>query len=140
MRTSLPEDPYLYGLGEDSDNFRLNTTNYMRTMWNRGAAFLPLGQNLYGSHPVYYEMRNGTAHGVFLFNSDGMDININNTAADGQYLEYNTNGGVLDFYFMSGPGPADVSRQYAQIMGTVSAPVLPVFRHFANRVVLRTLC
>lgn len=30
LRTALPEDPNLYGLGEHSDPFRLNTTNYTR--------------------------------------------------------------------------------------------------------------
>jgi alpha-glucosidase len=32
LRTSLPESPYLYGLGEHTDPFRLNTTNYTRTV------------------------------------------------------------------------------------------------------------
>lgn len=39
-----------------------------------------------------------------------MDIKINNTAADGQYLEYNTLGGVFDFYFLAGPSPVQVRR------------------------------
>lgn len=121
LRTSLPTDPYLYGLGEDADSFRLSTNNYKRTLWNVGDAFLPLNANLYGSHPVYLEMRNGLAHGVFLANSDGMDINIAKTAQGQQYLEYNIVGGVLDFFFLAGPSPSEVSQQYAGIVGTVSA-------------------
>jgi alpha-glucosidase len=119
LRTSLPEDPNLYGLGETSDPFRLETLDYTRTLWNAGQAFLPQYTNLYGSHPVYIEMRDGQAHGVFLSNSDGMDIKINRTKEGGQYLEYNIIGGVLDFYFLSGPAPADVARQYAGVVGTV---------------------
>lgn len=119
LRTSLPENPNIYGLGEDSDPFRRETNNYTRPLWNRGAAFLPPLQSLYSSHPIYIEMRDGQAHGVFLSNSNGMDIKINQTAQDGQYLEYNTIGGVLDFYFLSGPAPADVARQYAGVVGTV---------------------
>ena len=46
-----------------------------------------------------------------------MDIKINNTAADGQYLEYNTLGGVIDLYFMAGPGPLEVAQQYSQVVG-----------------------
>jgi alpha-glucosidase len=46
-----------------------------------------------------------------------MDVMINKTAESGQYLEYNTLGGVLDFYFVAGPGPIDVSKQYAEIVG-----------------------
>lgn len=69
----------------------LNTTNYTRTIWNRDAYLVPAGTNLYGDHPVYFDHRgaNGT-HGVFLLNSDGMNIIIDNT--DGQYLEYNVLG------------------------------------------------
>lgn len=120
LRTSLPDNPNIYGLGEDSDSFRRETVDYTRTLWNAGQAFLPTHSNLYGSHPVYIEMRDGQAHGVFLSNSNGMDIKINQTEEDGQYLEYNTIGGVLDFYLLSGPAPADVARQYAGVVGIVS--------------------
>ncbi|KAI0971585.1 glycoside hydrolase family 31 protein [Xylaria arbuscula] len=116
LRTKLPEDPYLYGLGEHSDPFRLNTTDYIRTFWSQDAYSVPEGANLYGNHPVYYERRDSGAHGVFFLNSNGMDIKINNTAKEGQYLEYNTLGGVLDFYFVAGPSMIDVARQYADIV------------------------
>ena len=46
-----------------------------------------------------------------------MDIKINNTAEDGQYLEYNTLGGVIDLYFLAGPGPIDVAKQYSEVVG-----------------------
>ena len=32
LRTSLPEAPHLYGLGEHTDPFQLNSTNYTRTV------------------------------------------------------------------------------------------------------------
>jgi alpha-glucosidase len=116
LRTSLPKNPNLYGLGEHSDSFRLNTTNYTRTLWSRDAYGIPQGTNLYGNHPVYIDHRgeNGT-HGVVFVNSNGMDIKINDT--QGQYLEYNTLGGVLDFYFVAGPSPLEVSQQIADVVG-----------------------
>ena len=120
LRTSLPTDPYIYGLGEDSDPFRRPTNDYTRTLWNTGISFLPINSNLYGSHPIYLEMRDGEAHGVFLANSDGMDIKIAKTDQGDQYLEYNINGGVLDLFFLGGPTPSEVSKQYAGIVGTVS--------------------
>lgn len=52
LRTNLPQNPNLYGLGEHTDPFRLNTTNYIRTLWNRDAYTIPSGTNLYGDHPV----------------------------------------------------------------------------------------
>ncbi|KAG7124414.1 alpha/beta-glucosidase agdC like protein [Verticillium longisporum] len=116
---SLPEDPYLYGLGEHTDPFRLNTTNYIRTLWNRDSYGVPYGSNLYGSHPFYIEQRETGTHGVFLLNSNGMDVMVNKDDA-GQYLEYNTLGGVLDFWFLSGPSPVDVVKQYSDIVGLPS--------------------
>ena len=41
LRTKLPEDPNLYGLGEHSDPFRLNNTNYIRTLWSQDAYATP---------------------------------------------------------------------------------------------------
>ncbi|KAI0206878.1 glycoside hydrolase family 31 protein [Astrocystis sublimbata] len=117
LRTKLPESPNLYGLGEHSDSFRLNTTDYIRTIWAQDAYGVPEGANLYGSHPVYYELRDSKAHGVFFLNSNGMDIKINNTPESGQYLEYNTLGGVLDFYFLAGPSMIKASQQYAEVVG-----------------------
>lgn len=78
---------------------------------------MPTDSNLYGNHPVYYEHRETGSHGVFLLNSNGMDIKINRTQEDGQYLEYNTLGGVVDLYFVSGPSPVEVTQQYAGIVG-----------------------
>lgn len=111
--------PDIYGLGEHTDSFRLNTTDYVRTLWSRDAYLEPSGTNLYGNHPIYFEHREAThqTHGVFLLNSNGMDIKINNTAATGQYLEYNTLGGIVDLYFLAGPSPVQVAQQYSQIIG-----------------------
>ncbi|KAL7623189.1 hypothetical protein AAE478_006870 [Parahypoxylon ruwenzoriense] len=117
LRTKLPETPSLYGLGEHSDPFMLNTTNYVRTFWSQDSYGVPEGANLYGNHPVYYEHRESGTHGVFFLNSNGMDVIINNTPESGQYLEYNTLGGVLDFYFVAGPSPVQVTQQYAEIVG-----------------------
>ncbi|KAK2751040.1 hypothetical protein FQN57_000115 [Myotisia sp. PD_48] len=120
LRTFLPAEPNLYGLGEHSDQLRLSTKNNTRTLWNRDAFAIPPGSNLYGSHPVYFDHRGeqGT-HGVFLLNSNGMDIKIGNDQdnTDKKYLEYNTLGGVFDFYFLAGPTPIEVASQYADIVG-----------------------
>lgn len=117
LRTTLPNDPNIYGLGEHSDSFRFPNV-YRRTLWNAESPFIPQSTNLYGSHPVYFDHRGdkGT-HGVFLLNANGMDVNLNVTDSGDQYLEYNAIGGVLDFYFLAGKKPADVSKQYADTVG-----------------------
>ena len=118
LKTSLPDDPNLYGLGEHSDPLRLNTTDYTRTLWNRDSYGLPYGSNLYGSHSVYVDHRGEAgSHGVFMLNSNGMDIKINKTEKGDQYLEYNIVGGIVDLYFLAGPTPKEVSAQYAEVVG-----------------------
>lgn len=117
LRTSLPMDPNLYGLGESADSLRLPTSNYFHTFWNAGEPFLPKQTNLYGSHNIYYDHRgtNGT-HAVFLLSSSGVKVNIDQDD-DGQYLEYNSLGGVFDFYFMSGSTPKQASMEVAATIG-----------------------
>ncbi|KAJ5925887.1 Glycoside hydrolase family 31 [Penicillium verhagenii] len=118
LRTWLPDDPNLYGLGEHSDSLRLPTTSYTRTLWSRDAYQIPAGTNLYGNHPIYVDHRGSSGtHGVFFLNSNGMDIKIDKSYDGKQFLEYNTLGGVLDFYFLAGPTPKDVSMQYSEIVG-----------------------
>jgi alpha-glucosidase len=118
LRTNLPKDPNLYGLGEHSDSFRFTTNNYQRILLNTESINIPNNANLYGTHPVYFDHRGdkGT-HGVFLLNSVPMNIDITQTEAGDQYLEYNTVGGIIDLYFMAGASPSDVSKQYADIVG-----------------------
>ncbi|EPQ50643.1 alpha-glucosidase [Gloeophyllum trabeum ATCC 11539] len=121
VKTDLPANANIYGLGEHTDSFRLPTHNHTRTFWSRDAYGVPNGTNLYGNHPIYFEHRKTGTHGVFFLNSNGMDIKINDTeTGDGTTLEYNTIGGILDFYFLAGSetDPTEVARQYAQVVGT----------------------
>ncbi len=124
LKTPLPRDANVYGLGEHSEPFRLDVVNTTRTLWARDAYGIPRGSNLYGSHPVYFEHRPGPGrgtHAVFLLSSSGMDVKLraDSDGADAS-LEYNVIGGVFDFYFLAGSetDPAEVARQYAQVVGT----------------------
>jgi alpha-glucosidase (family GH31 glycosyl hydrolase) len=59
----------------------------------------------------------GMAHGVYLRNSNGMDVVL---AANS--LTYRTVGGVLDFYFFLGPQPEGVVQQYQEVIGRPHMP------------------
>ncbi|PPQ91932.1 hypothetical protein CVT25_000975 [Psilocybe cyanescens] len=125
VKTSLPANANIYGLGEHTNTFRLPTDNTTLTLWSRDAYGVPTGSNLYGNHPVYFEHRTSGTHGVFLLNSNGMDVKLtggNGNSSDpngGLGLEYNVIGGVLDFYFLAGSesDPTAVARQYAEVVG-----------------------
>ncbi|OWZ01106.1 hypothetical protein PHMEG_00027576, partial [Phytophthora megakarya] len=69
--------------------------------------------NLYGSHPFFMGINgDGKAHGVFLLNSNGMDMTLENDK-----IVYQTMGGILDFHIVAGPSPADVVSQYTALIG-----------------------
>lgn len=118
LQTSLPPHANIYGLGEHTNTFRLPDNNLTRTLWNRDAYGVGENTNLYGTHPIYYEHRTTGTHGVFLLNSNGIDIKINQVGGK-TALEYNAIGGIFDFYFLSGStkDPAEVARQYSKIVG-----------------------
>ncbi|XP_075072836.1 lysosomal alpha-glucosidase-like [Mixophyes fleayi] len=117
MSTSLPSK-YLYGLGEHltSLNLDLNWTRF--TFWNRD--LIPRKDaNLYGTHPFYLGMeKDGSAHGVFLLNSNAMDIMLQPTPA----LTWRTTGGIFDFYVFLGPEPKTVIKQYQDVIGLPFMP------------------
>jgi Galactose mutarotase-like len=47
------------------------------TLWNRDFAAMNTDTNLYGSHPFLLELRaDGTANGLFVANSNGMDVQL----------------------------------------------------------------
>ncbi|KAF4604392.1 hypothetical protein EYR40_001570 [Pleurotus pulmonarius] len=111
VKTSLPERPNIYGLGEHTEAFRLDPTTttitLTRTFWARDAFGIPQGTNLYGTHPIYFEHRLGGTHGVMFLSSEGMDVKISKTTATDNTnekwaLEYTAIGGIVDLYFLSG--------------------------------------
>nr|KAG8538480.1 hypothetical protein GDO81_022580 [Engystomops pustulosus] len=112
ISTSLPSQ-YIYGLGEHLTSINLNTDWSRLTFWNRDIG-PEKDSNLYGSHPFYLALeKDGSAHGVFLLNSNAMDVLLQPTPA----LTWRTIGGILDFYLFLGPEPKSVIRQYQEVIG-----------------------
>ncbi|RIA97248.1 glycosyl hydrolases family 31 protein [Glomus cerebriforme] len=110
ISTKLPKKSNIYGLGEITGPLK-REEGKRTTIWTRDAP-CPVGENVYGAHPFYMELRKGKAHGVFLFNSNGMDI----LYEDGK-LTYKVIGGILDFYIFLGPSPIEVVEQYSELIG-----------------------
>ena len=67
---------------------------------------------------MYFEHRTTGTHGVFLLNSNGMDIKITNSGPGGTAFEYNIIGGILDFFFAgSKEDLGEMARQHAEVAG-----------------------
>ncbi|NWW84173.1 LYAG glucosidase, partial [Rhynochetos jubatus] len=117
ISTSLPSR-FISGLGEHLTPLVLDTAWTRITLWNRDMAPAPQ-VNLYGSHPFYLAMEDdGSAHGVFLLNSNAMDVLLQPSPA----LTWRTTGGILDFYVFLGPDPKSVVRQYLDVVGFPAMP------------------
>jgi alpha-glucosidase len=135
LTTVLNPQSNIYGLGEHAETLRLpipTNGTFTRTLWSRDSFAIPRDTNLYGVHPVYFDHRpvgdvacvnsrscKTHTHGVFLLNSNGMDVHF--TGKDGkQTLQYDVIGGIIDLYiFASTDGsPVGAAREYAKIVGT----------------------
>ncbi|KAJ2686820.1 hypothetical protein IWW39_003359 [Coemansia spiralis] len=114
VTSNLPANANIYGMGESPDFFRRNPANTIKTLWNRGSPDL-LQQNVYGSHSIYMELRDGLFHGAYLHNSHGMDIVLANST-----IQYRVLGGTADLYFFGGPSALDVIDQYTELVGRPS--------------------
>lgn len=117
ISTSLPKEASLYGLGENSQANGIKLVpNEPYTLYTEDVSAINLNTDLYGSHPMYMDMRNvggkAYAHAVLLLNSNGMDVFYR-----GESLTYKVIGGVFDFYFVAGPSPLNVVDQYTQLIG-----------------------
>lgn len=117
LTTAIHPDSAIFGLGERVETLNL-PRNHVYTLWNIDHSATDDDENLYGSHPFYLELLpNGQSHGVFLRNSNGMDVIVNQTT-----LTYNVIGGLLDFYFFLGPSPQLVTQQYHTVIGFSHMP------------------
>nr|WCZ58780.1 lysosomal alpha-glucosidase [Seculamonas ecuadoriensis] len=116
ITSSLPNNPNIYGLGERVHNFRLDPNNRVWTIFNKDHGTQP-DINLYGSHAFYTEYRAPHAHGVFLLNSNAMDVVLTMSS-----ITYKVIGGVFDFYFFMGPDPKSVVAQYTELVGRPYMP------------------
>ncbi|XP_034184315.1 lysosomal alpha-glucosidase [Osmia lignaria lignaria] len=110
----------IYGIGEHRSNLKLNTNWQSFTLFNKDQEPME-NANLYGSQPFYLMIENsGKSHGVLFLNSNAMDVILQPTPG----ITFRSIGGIFDIYFFLGPSPADVIKQYSEIVGK---PFLPPY-------------
>ncbi|MEE6501197.1 hypothetical protein FKM82_004096 [Ascaphus truei] len=113
----------IYGLGEHVHRqFRHDINWRTWPIFTRDG--FPNGDmsNLYGAQTFFMclEDKDGSAFGVFLMNSNAMEVTIQPAPA----VTYRTIGGILDFYVFVGSNPEQVVMEYLELIGR---PYMPAY-------------
>ncbi|XP_051012796.1 sucrase-isomaltase, intestinal [Acomys russatus] len=120
ISTKLPSQ-YIYGFGEHIHK-RFRHDLYWKTwpIFTRDELPGDNNHNLYG-HQMFFmgiEDNSGKSYGVFLMNSNAMEIFIQPTPI----ITYRVTGGILDFYIFLGDTPEQVVQQYQELIGRPAMP------------------
>ncbi|XP_042534803.1 sucrase-isomaltase, intestinal isoform X2 [Dipodomys spectabilis] len=120
ISTKLPSE-YMYGLGEHiHKRFRHDVNWRTWPIFTRDEIPGNNNHNLYGHQTFFMCMEDttGKAFGVFLMNSNAMEILIQPTPI----VTYKIIGGILDFYIFLGDTPEQVVQQYQEFIGRPAMP------------------
>lgn len=120
ISTKVPSD-YMYGFGEHIHK-RFRHDLYWKTwpIFTRDQLPGDNNNNLYG-HQTFFmciEDGSGKSSGVFLMNSNAMEVFIQPTPI----VTYRVIGGILDFYIFLGDTPEQVVQQYQELIGRPAMP------------------
>ncbi|XP_066097514.1 sucrase-isomaltase, intestinal isoform X1 [Saccopteryx bilineata] len=121
ISTRLPSE-YIYGFGEHIHK-RFRHDLYWKTwpIFTRDQLPGDNNNNLYGHQTFFMSIENttGMSFGVFLMNSNAMEVFIQPTPI----VTYRITGGILDFYVFLGDTPEQVVQQYLELIGRPAMPV-----------------
>ncbi|XP_003791606.1 maltase-glucoamylase, intestinal [Otolemur garnettii] len=111
----------VYGLGEHVHQQYRHDMNWKTwPIFNRDTTPNADGTNLYGTQTFFLclEDASGLSFGVFLMNSNAMEVTLQPTPA----ITYRTIGGILDFYVFLGNTPEQVVQEYLELIGRPALP------------------
>ncbi|XP_051007616.1 maltase-glucoamylase [Acomys russatus] len=120
LSTHLPS-ANIYGLGEHVHQQYRHDMNWKTwPMFSRDTTPNDDGSNLYGVQTFFLclEDNSGSSFGVFLMNSNAMEVTLQPTPA----ITYRTIGGILDFYVFLGSTPEQVVQEYLELIGRPALP------------------
>lgn len=113
-----PDTAALFGLGESTRAQQRLQSNTTYTLWNTDTASAVFDASLYGTHPFLVQVSaSGKASGILFENSNAMDVSVFQSDSMGDSVGVQSTGGVLDLYVFAGPTPADVVRQFLEVVG-----------------------
>ena len=118
----LTGDERIYGFGERTGD--LNKRGQAFPIWNIDPhkGHNPNTETMYTSIPFYLGLNvaDGRAYGVLLDHTGYIAMDIGKT--DRSHVSMTLEGDSLVVYFLTGPTPADVLRQYTELTGHMPLP------------------
>ncbi|MGH9532438.1 MAG: TIM-barrel domain-containing protein, partial [Terriglobales bacterium] len=118
---TMPEDEHYYGLGEKGGP--LDRRNQAFTNWNTdNFGWQESTDPLYKTIPFFLGMRQGRAYGLYLDNAWRSSFDFGKESRDA--YSFGAEGGELDYYFIYGPHPKEVIRDYTALVGRMPLPPL----------------
>lgn len=113
-----PDNAALFGMGESTRAVQQLQVNSTYTLWNTDIASAVFDAALYGTHPFLIQISaTGKASGIMFMNSNAMDVSIFQSDSMGNSVGVQSTGGIIDLYVFAGPTPADVVRQFLEVVG-----------------------
>lgn len=108
-----------FGFGERGSP--MNKRGQTLVNWNTDAAeHDPWTDPLYQSHPFFFVLNDGAAHGIFFDNAWRASFDLGKSSHDA--YAFGADGGEMNYYFIPGPAPRDVLHRYNQLVGTSPLP------------------
>ena len=118
---TMPSDEAYFGLGDKAGP--MNRRGRAFVLWNTDAyGWQESTDPLYKSIPFFMGLRGGAAYGVFFDNAYRSSFDFGAQTAD--VLSFGADGGDIDYYFMAGPEPKTVVREFAALTGRPPLPPL----------------
>jgi len=115
----MPADEYYFGLGDKPGP--LNRRNHAYTMWNTDFfGWQESDDPLYKTIPFFIGLQKGTAYGVFFDNTYRSTFDFGKESRD--YFSFGSDGGELNYYFIAGPEPKRVLREFTALVGRTPLP------------------
>lgn len=123
---ALRDADHFYGFGEktgplDKRGAKLGGT--VQVMWNSDVfGYDNSTDPLYDDIPFFLVLRDSRVHGIFFDNTYRSTFDIGKESR--AYYDFGAEGGELNYYYIGGPGPADVLARYADLTGHLELPPL----------------
>ena len=114
-------DEHFYGLGEKAAHLDRRRGQFV--LWNSDTPGYTEGTDpIYQSIPFYLGLEEGRAYGLFYDNSRRSTFDFGHTSQDA--AAYTADGGILDYYFFSGPALKKILGRYTELTGRMPLPPL----------------